>query len=79
MGLGLRLVEKIIDQNIPCLDSFKRFDDVKLPSRGKQRYSHLWLVQSAVGIIGMILNGAVLHLFYNERKSLISSVNAMLA
>ena len=44
----------------------------------KNKFSHLWLVQSGVGIIGMLMNGVVLQFFYRERKSLISSVNAML-
>ena len=55
-----------------------RFDDEETPSRGRHKFSHLWLVQSGVGIVGTLLNGIVLQFFYKEGKSLISSVNAML-
>ena len=54
------------------------FMDDNLLIHGKAKFSHLWLVQSGVGIIGMLMNGVVLHFFYNQRKSLVSSVNAML-
>ena len=53
-------------------------EEDKIPHLRKYKFSHLWLVQSGVGVIGMLMNGGVLHFFYNERKALFSSVNSML-
>ena len=41
------------------------------------RLIHVWLGQSVMGIVGTILNSSVLYIFYSERQSLLTSVNAM--
>ena len=46
-------------------------------SGGRHRFAFMWLVESMIGMIGMILNCYVLHIFYSERQYLHTSVNAM--
>ena len=38
----------------------------------------LWPFQSAIGLIGSLLNGFVLYIFIQDRESLTTSVNAMI-
>ena len=55
-------------------------DNAHLPTeKRKHRFSTIWCFQSVVGVIGTFFNSFVLYVFYNERKSLLTSVNAMIA
>ena len=47
-------------------------------SRSEHPLYLAWLINSGIGVLGMLLNGLVLFFFYIERRTLISSVNAMI-
>ena len=40
--------------------------------------SSVWKLDSFFGFVGIILNGYLLYIFYKERHSLLTSVNAMI-
>ena len=37
-----------------------------------------WLINSGIGVIGILLNGLVLFMFIVERRNIVSSVNGMI-
>ena len=68
--LKLALVSDTSAQNLT------KAEDRKLKS--EHSLAVLWRFCSLGGVIGTILNGYVLYLFISERKSLLTSVNAMI-
>ena len=50
-----------------------------LTTHQRRRLAPLWLLQSGVGMVGSGLNTFILFIFYQERTSLLPSVNTMLA
>ena len=46
--------------------------------KGKHMFSKFWPLLSCVGAVGTTLNSYVLYVFYTERHSLVTSVNAMI-
>ena len=54
-------------------------DAPQLTTHQRRRLAPLWLLQSGVGLVGAGLNTFILFIFYQERTSLLPSVNTMLA
>ena len=50
-----------------------------LTTHQRRRLAPLWLLQSGVGLVGSGLNTFILFIFYQERTSLLPSVNTMRA
>ena len=50
-----------------------------LTTHQRRRLAPLWLLQSGVALVGAGLNTFILFIFYQERTSLLPSVNTMLA
>ena len=46
--------------------------------RSEHKLYYLWPLLSAFGMVGTVLNSYVLFVFYSERHSLVTSVNAMI-
>ncbi len=38
----------------------------------------IWIANSMIGVVGIILNSLVLFIFFQERNKLVTSVNAMI-
>ena len=38
----------------------------------------IWIANSMIGVVGIILNSLVLFIFFQERTKLVTSVNAMI-
>ena len=58
---------------------FTRYNQsVRNLTRAEHKMSPVWPLLSCVGVVGTTLNTYVLHVFYTERHSLVTSVNAMI-
>ena len=55
-----------------------RTDELIIHKKKKHKLAKFWLMQSVMGLVGTFLNSFHLFIFYKERKSLWTSVNAML-
>ena len=47
-------------------------------SRSEHPLYFAWLINSGIGVIGILLNGIVLFMFIIERRNIVSSVNGMI-
>ena len=47
-------------------------------SRSDHPLYFAWLINSGIGVAGILLNGLVLFMFYIERRNIVSSVNGMI-
>ena len=47
-------------------------------NRANHPLARFWKINSGLGIVGTVLNSFVLYIFYIERHSMVTSVNAMI-
>ena len=73
------LVLSIVIKYTLCLQSINKTDNDKMNNHDLDHpIQRAWIINSVIGVCGIILNSLVLVVFIQERDKLVTSVNAMI-